>query len=735
MLVNQFMSTKLTTFNIIRSTLNEKAINLSVNVNQIKSFINHWSKKIVPEYNTKIVTMIGPTQGGKSTFLNAVVSYCKNQYMNPFERVDLKDRRIIKKGNEQFSDQTSGLDGYVCVNDNSKTNFIFIDVMGLFGSASECDPIIMLFCYAISDLIIFNAHHKIDIQQLLMFNYISNNINIYMQLKEINKPAAIFRIFDSATQSDEDAKIQFNTMMDDRNDSCKIIRGYFKNLFNWDNNFIWSVHPDQSILDQLHKDNNMSSFITSNKSYQKSCINLLELLFKMPKKQRNILKELIDAAEFVNKEFSKVDICSIEIKLSDEMSNWISEMKAGKYAEIFEPIGHLNYSNKTYPLLKNREEKIAECKAEFKRFEHDINYNYALNKIFKPIDEAIEDIHRTINTHISLLIDHIRDDLKDRLFIDNECISIINLTWCNKSKFNQIIGESLTDIAFDLKCQIINDFNKQYQEIENKFSVVREKFINNIKTTIEQCRNEIQNDKKDYSSRLNLWIHRYELSLSEITDILLHKIQLKYNLILDNDLVKQTNKLIEDKELKESKISTSHLDLKMYMSVDITYFKLVINESKKIDIVISELSGLQDLDITNYCNNIILVFNDFRNTCLGYKSKFDNLRKKAIGEYLTEINQKTFEERCEIFEKIKHNDLYMFNFTPNNISMDSYKLFRSIDENNLIYTSEQFNQKFCDNVRSLYKAYKSSLNENERNFARNEIWRFWALDNIGKNYK
>lgn len=723
-------STKITDFITNKSPTNDKVTSVAFNINIIKNFLKAYEQTVNNGYYTKIITILGAENRGKSTFLNALITTLTGSILAPFKSADTRQRMNERLSSSILYGKTLGLEGFILPG-SDRVNYLFIDVQGLQGIDSIADPILIQYCYSISDLVIINSEADLNVQTLFMFQHITINIESFIKASKNNKPYGIFRIFNSRLRNNSEVNASYKTMIEPREDAYVLIRKYIKDIFQWNGNpCIWSLHPDQIVLDSFRKDQDINKFIESVTNYGQSCKELSNIILGLPARNINLYDLLINTAEEINKEFSKIFINSSLIGIDEKMRSWFDDLhKNGRYSELLEQLECKDCTSSTYALFKDRERKIAECENEISNlFCNNHNLERGLELLKERIYPHFKIAKSSLECHIKATSQNIRESI--RTAFENEILSDINSTWINHSRYRKVVEESAGNIAWEIKKQIIDNFNTQYQKINEKFLGYRDKFLNNIKNILDQFRVEIISEKKECINRLNDFADKFEVAFDEAVDLCLNRIQLKYKLIIDSDLANRANKCIIDKELKEQKSERISTDLKTYLIVTPKNFKLIYDD--EIDIIESGLTYEQDVDISQMSNNLDQLMNELRNSYLAQKNKFEGNRKKSMVRLLSEINTKTYEERCDAFEKLKHNDLYMFNFS---VETDAFKLFRSLDGNLMIYTNEQFLQKFCSKVRILYKVYRQSIDELERLFAKNEIYRVWAYDYLEKKYK
>jgi ABC-type cobalamin/Fe3+-siderophores transport system ATPase subunit len=103
------------------------------------------------DYDAKVITVIGKARLGKSSLLNIICSYIND-----------KDQNIFKSS-ASIHHVTQGISYYYI----EKHKILLIDSQGLDYANSSDDHKIMLLCYSISNIIIFNERTMFNNSSLM----------------------------------------------------------------------------------------------------------------------------------------------------------------------------------------------------------------------------------------------------------------------------------------------------------------------------------------------------------------------------------------------------------------------------------------------------------------------------------------------------------------------------------------------------------------------------------------
>lgn len=196
-----------------------------IKINDFKQISNPLilkSNHTLSELKNSCVTMsmIGTARVGKSTFINAFLSYLYQQNISVVSTSSTADHCTL------------GID-YIkceCVHNEKFFNLIILDCQGLMYEDSKHDDKLLSIIYSLSDIVIYHDSKIVDNQTLnsltslcLVADYIKNTSNFD------SKPVLYFRMRDYNLESDSTLVLQ-NTFAN-RLDQYDNVRGAIKNLF------------------------------------------------------------------------------------------------------------------------------------------------------------------------------------------------------------------------------------------------------------------------------------------------------------------------------------------------------------------------------------------------------------------------------------------------------------------------------------------------------------------------
>ena len=197
-----------------------------VNVSNIFSnklvYINNEKLEFLFENNTRsyddkkcfIISMIGCARIGKSTYINAFLTYL------------LKQNVTIAKTSTSYEHCTTGVD-YICFPYND-INIIILDSQGLNYDDSKYDDKILTFLYSISNVVIYHCNNIIDNQTLSTLTSLCIVSNYIGDKKDI-KPKLFFRIRDYSLEANPEDFL--NNTFELKRDQYDGVRKAIKNLF------------------------------------------------------------------------------------------------------------------------------------------------------------------------------------------------------------------------------------------------------------------------------------------------------------------------------------------------------------------------------------------------------------------------------------------------------------------------------------------------------------------------
>jgi len=163
--------------------------------------------------DVKVVSVLGKARMGKSSFLNCIASHLA------------KSNKKIFSSMGGFEHITKGIDFYHI----PEQNILLLDSQGLAHYDSQHDPVLLLFIYLISDVIIFNERMMLQNEALKLLEPVCAFLN-FVDLDDIVKPTLFFRISDG-DQLGNEANKNLEKIMSEYPDQYQSIRTSIRHLF------------------------------------------------------------------------------------------------------------------------------------------------------------------------------------------------------------------------------------------------------------------------------------------------------------------------------------------------------------------------------------------------------------------------------------------------------------------------------------------------------------------------
>lgn len=162
------------------------------------------------DYDAKVITVCGPARKGKSSLLNTICAYLNNN-----------DAEIFKSSSS-VDHVTHGI-SYCYFPDD---NIMLIDTQGIDYGNSGDDHKILLFCYSISDIMIFNDKEMFNNGSLNSLSQLASFVN---RINNNTKTELIIRIADYDLDDPIEKNIELT--MEKQNDQYQNIRNAMNTLF------------------------------------------------------------------------------------------------------------------------------------------------------------------------------------------------------------------------------------------------------------------------------------------------------------------------------------------------------------------------------------------------------------------------------------------------------------------------------------------------------------------------
>lgn len=414
---------------------------------------------------TKIITVIGRARLGKSSLLNLIYTYLTGTEQETF------------KSSSSVKHVTQGIHYYYY----DKLNLLILDSQGLDYSDSSNDHKILLFCYSISDMIIYNDKNIFNNSSLNCLCQLSSFVN---RIENINtKPILVIRIADYDLDDMIDDVIRIT--LEHQNDQYDNIRNAMSTLFSTiiglqtnhlDKTDITNM-KNHMYLDILkNKENNYEECIKTTLSlmeivpFKKLTMSTLNTLIYNINNNHNINYMVLD----IYTQISKTQILEFIINIPKFAYNTISvDGTQDDYMQVYMP-RFLQYQN----IMNNFDTK-------FKLLPDNIKNNYRVDidsKLKEPLECALQEIKIKAT------------ELKDSILCNDSRIKIgkFELDTIDIAKIEEFYSYCITKInhiyePIVMEQKAIYDTSlKQLKEQIIKINKEKEVKINTIESKIQE---------------------------------------------------------------------------------------------------------------------------------------------------------------------------------------------------------------------------------------------------------
>jgi hypothetical protein len=448
--------------------------NLILNTSVNKLTLNTLKKSYV-------ISMLGCARVGKSTFINALISYI------------FKEDTYITETSRESTHCTVGID-YICLEYND-IQLIILDCQGLNHADSKNDDKLLSFIYSISNLIVYHDASIVNNQTLntltslcLVAHCVNNN--------RINAPMLYFRMRDY--NLDSDMKKVINETFELQNDQYDNVRKAVQKLFPViDGLYTESLGKKElklitdhqySILYKDDEYNFITCFDTILSNIQLSkCIPIDDLV-----KHINQTIEQINANMTIT--FENYDYYTLMIN-QRFTEYWINVDKS-----IYNKIMVSKYE-KSITECNNTINYISSIIAEFRKIFYDIDEEIVENEIEKfskelldYLNEQIEKCHELAQIYIEGKKDSIcKNVIKGKIndILTKEIISnFTHIGICQHDieifKNQVMLDIKAINLEKDDKCALQKELeNKYYEDIKDIFSLKKTSILEDVKPYVK----------------------------------------------------------------------------------------------------------------------------------------------------------------------------------------------------------------------------------------------------------
>lgn len=347
---------------------------------QSKQLITFNDNKLVLSSNlelekTKIITVIGRARLGKSSLLNIIYSYLTGSEQETF------------RSSSSVKHVTQGIHYYYY----DKLNLLILDSQGLDYSDSSNDHKILLFCYSISDMIIYNDKNIFNNSSLNCLCQLSSFVN---RIENINiKPILVIRIADYDLDDNIDDVIKIT--LEHQNDQYDNIRNAMTTLFSTIIG-LQTNHLDKSDMINMKSHKYLDILKNKENNYEeciRKTLSLLDLV-SFKKLTLNTLNTLIyNINNNININYMVLDIYTQISKT--QILEFIISIPKFAYVMISVDGTQDDYEQVYMPRLLQYQNIMDDFDTKFKLLPDNIKKEYRIdidNKLKEPLECAMKEI-------------------------------------------------------------------------------------------------------------------------------------------------------------------------------------------------------------------------------------------------------------------------------------------------------------------------------------------------------
>lgn len=707
-----------------------------VNVDCIKKFIANFSK----DKQIKVVTILGKSRNGKSSFLNALLYSLSGKEEIVFKSLSYKD--------SHGKDVTIGINGYLY------DDILFLDVQGIGGVQSNADPTVLLYCYYVSDLMIFRSPTTLDTMTLHMLSPIVAKLHKMQEASQAHKPTLLFHVFDAVDGYDDaTASENFDILMENRNDQVKGVRGAIKELFNLQPEqqhgpkhlfrIIWTEKPDRNEV-KLLDGGKFKDFFKSDNNFKPSIEKLLLILgVQKNKTKNNILpiqfrksstfEHLLKSANEINGQIGELKASELDIAANlneKEIRNWIegdkytpNGVQSHIYDELKTALTITNCKEECYQLIQTRIKKIDELIKIFtSKFSKSPEYlrNAGIKEIRKITDIHVKLAQKQLETFLQAEIVCIEQELSQQISaytFDTDTFNKQNILNYYETLIDSTIDKRVYELKYselkhlyeDYLTKCLSDIDKKYVQVYN---VLTNTQIISYQKNVETIINNREKMYDTFKIGLGTSIDFLEESFAQIVERIVTSIKNKFQIYELKEeskfskLFKYLKTVYSKKDYQDEvklKVSTCRI-LKCYD-------KQLCYEIKKPANTTGEHQEYGYKNIIDKDHSLIIMkyTANLEKYLLSLEDHFTKERTFALPRLLKKINtEMKINDRRVYFEKIKHNNLYMM-FNPHN-----WPYLSDYHETHMFYIMQEveFKKYYGDKIFKLYQQYHVSKNAN-----------------------
>ena len=500
----------------------------------------------------KVISVIGKARGGKSSFMNLLISNWSNT-----------NKTIFKMG-DNGDHCTNGVDYYYI----KQLNIILLDFQGIYLGDSSQDSKLLLLAYLLSDVIIFNENKMLSNNTLSQFQPMLSFIQ-YMNKDDTKKcnPKLIFRITDVTLKLDPTTNM--HQMLSHQDDQFQSIRDCINELF--DEPFAINTNGlDRSELKLLKDENFLGILSETENGFNNAIVKINDYLgcCIAQRSYGSFIGDIRRIVQSINKEeridFSKLDVV---LNLANyEILDHISNIDQSLYSEIIVDGTQELYEKNLVSRQLKRDGIIKDIYKKFIKLPKsiiDAQLPKFTDKVNPLIEKAKKDNLEMANKKLNNIILSKFGKLPKKMYK-------ISYTFGKEDKFNELNYSYIKWIA-DLQ----NIFGNIIQEAKLLFKNVYDDYVfkqDNILKTIETEFNKA-------SSMISLSIDKCNSDMSKfiedtivnINSIILDRFDIETHDAIEvyyNGIIKETSEQIREKILSSNSYENDQINLEVTLNIN-----------------------------------------------------------------------------------------------------------------------------------------------------------------------
>jgi len=328
--------------------------------------------------DVKVVSVLGKARMGKSSFLNCIASHLA------------KSNKKIFSSMGGFEHITKGIDFYHI----PEQNILLLDSQGLAHYDSQHDPVLLLFIYLISDVIIFNERMMLQNEALKLLEPVCAFLN-FVDLDDIVKPTLFFRISDG-DQLGNDANKNLEKIMSEYPDQYQSIRTSIRHLFQDPIQIVKTNSLDKAPKAFIDA-GTFKPLLDDEENGFKGAIEaiLAKVMHSSENKNKNLanLPRIIEQINNNQKiDISKLDV--VQLTTNYEILEWIQQQPKENYAPITVDGTQKSFDENVTPRLNKKKAILTSFSKRFKSVPDsvkDSHYGKLAADLMEPIGMATAD--------------------------------------------------------------------------------------------------------------------------------------------------------------------------------------------------------------------------------------------------------------------------------------------------------------------------------------------------------